>query len=1007
MDAWDKPEAKDKPNVAKDRKKWSRARAAATRKFGAKNSYVKNMWATRKYNQSGGKWKKSLVEEDSGSGNIDWEKVLNEYGKYRVAYKENLLALKELNPYVFVWSETDHMPMPNATVDPNDLEKWNEATQKLQGAAAQVIRFEKTFNGLRTPGNMVTAETLARSAPAGVTSQTLALALGVTEQDHKQAWENFSLLMAKRIYESRFGKSMPWDDMEPLRKDAPFAGEHHSGEVDEESGEDEGSAGGTGEKSGMVLRWDGAHRYSVPVVVNATFGDLSKQDKFAVRLAHKLAEDPEKTAQLQHAIRTNARLDWVIFPWLRPAQERHFNQGVFQYMAHYLNAASNVNHRWGAAAKGRALQRARDHVAKIQTERKMIVRGELKHLKLAERYKHDRVQAGTIAANNIKERIETGKTTGHHAQNQVDVGEGSKQLIPLQGQHGPTAYDQHENEHFMQNVPRAHPGRTGGQWLSATHSLSGVDMPELFHAMKLAGVMRRQPQFRGVPARQAIRLNVGLPTVSRKEWKDWQSWNQHQGETTSAFFDRKFAEFEALETLGVKRDAQGNPIGGGGRPNPSNWRTVFAQFMNGQILAANPNNPNGPPIQITVTPQMRQDVYKAAARQAVNRGVIRTEQEFQSLTARQRHRYLRLVMHEMHKNAHPELYGEERERRFAAARLREGRRGGERPDITPRGAQQFAMREPAAARPSGRQEVPLSTGRAGDVRRQPGQPRGARGRTESGRPIPRNRGRLWAPFTPNADQPGSGAARTTSFPGQRNSTRNRQRRMVPGPQNAPVGSPARRARPLNPRPPAPPRQPRQPRQPRPNRLNSWRTASWVANTPQEKIDELNRIEAYIQRLSGRIATGTPEQGRPVADLDNAKRAWVTANKRFLNVMTNPNATEQRKQAAIQSYQTAMNAAATFFGRQFITQVGNGIRQRAEAGQRTPQQDFTPQTRQDRTGATVASDFGKLSARKRAIGRQRQKLSGKIRALEQSMYLLNRGLVKAQLADWMENQQVAR
>lgn len=55
---WEKPEAKDKANIAKNKKKWGRSRAAATRKFGEKNSYVKNMWAARHYKKHGGKWEK-------------------------------------------------------------------------------------------------------------------------------------------------------------------------------------------------------------------------------------------------------------------------------------------------------------------------------------------------------------------------------------------------------------------------------------------------------------------------------------------------------------------------------------------------------------------------------------------------------------------------------------------------------------------------------------------------------------------------------------------------------------------------------------------------------------------------------------------------------------------------------------------------------------------------------------------------------------------------------------
>lgn len=55
---WDKPEAKDAPNKAKNKAKWAASKRASSKKFGKKNSYVKNMWAVRHYNKHGGKWKK-------------------------------------------------------------------------------------------------------------------------------------------------------------------------------------------------------------------------------------------------------------------------------------------------------------------------------------------------------------------------------------------------------------------------------------------------------------------------------------------------------------------------------------------------------------------------------------------------------------------------------------------------------------------------------------------------------------------------------------------------------------------------------------------------------------------------------------------------------------------------------------------------------------------------------------------------------------------------------------
>lgn len=53
---WKSAAAKDKPNHAKNRKKWAAARAAATKKYGKKNSYVKNQYAARLYSKRGGSW---------------------------------------------------------------------------------------------------------------------------------------------------------------------------------------------------------------------------------------------------------------------------------------------------------------------------------------------------------------------------------------------------------------------------------------------------------------------------------------------------------------------------------------------------------------------------------------------------------------------------------------------------------------------------------------------------------------------------------------------------------------------------------------------------------------------------------------------------------------------------------------------------------------------------------------------------------------------------------------
>lgn len=652
VEAWDKPEAKDAPNTARDPKKWARARRAATRKFGAKNSYVKNMWAVRWYNKRKGEWKKSLTDNTGVA--VDWEKVLNEYGKNKIAYKEHKNDVDFLNPYVFVWSETEHMPMPNPTVDPNDLEAWTEAKKRAQGAKAQLVRFEKTFRWLRQePGRVVTAQTLANLAPSGITADALATALGVRSEDLAQAQLSLDDWLDNRLSMAFLNKSQrSW--LEPLRKDAPFSGEHQGGAIGDDDQKDT-NRWGSGEKGGMRVRWDAAHNYMKPIAVHGKWDEIDPDDQAAIMFAHKMVG---KEAELNSLSKDGKSHDWVVHAWLRPHQQRFFLQGLYQYQKHHENAASNRNSRWGPAARQRALQRAREHVAKVEDERYKIVTGEYKPFKLTDRYKHDKVQPGTIAARNIKEN-----NNGHHAANEIDVD--SKVLIPQQGQHGPTSYDQHENEVERQKAPRAAPGISGDQFMRESHSVAGVELGELFDAMKNAGLQRKQPEFRGMSARQAKRINAGLDPVSRKTWKDWQSWDRKPGETEDHFLSRKLSEFFMLRE---------------GKPNPSSWRTVLASFYNGQI-----DTSDGP---IPVSNKMRHNFDRAAARMAVNRSVISREEEWGSLPFKVKWKYRVHVAHELHKNAHPERYGREEERDFARRRL----------DAQEQGQAVPAMRPPAQRR---------------------------------------------------------------------------------------------------------------------------------------------------------------------------------------------------------------------------------------------------------------------------------------------------------------------
>ena len=111
------------------------------------------------------------------ASNFPKQRVIGQAGMLDTARFTNFVAT-ELNPIVFVWSDSSKIPMPNPTVDPNDLETWNNAVSNAEEARSVIIKFEKTLRRIVPPGRVVTAETLARFAKPGVTPEALATALG-------------------------------------------------------------------------------------------------------------------------------------------------------------------------------------------------------------------------------------------------------------------------------------------------------------------------------------------------------------------------------------------------------------------------------------------------------------------------------------------------------------------------------------------------------------------------------------------------------------------------------------------------------------------------------------------------------------------------------------------------------------------------------------------------------------------------------------------------------------
>lgn len=402
----------------------------------------------------------------------DWIKLLNQYNQNQNAYTEKMNVIDDLNPIVFVWSEVAQMPMPNPMVTPNDLEVWNAAKNEAEKKYSEIVQFRKTLQ--TTYGRTVTAETLRKLAPPGVTDSALASALGVDSSGNINGSDTFERMMAKRLYllHRQLFKSYV-AGLTALSKKMPMAGEH--------SGEGEGTFG---MKGGMRLRWDAAHNYVKPVIVQGELGDLSKEDRFAIRSANRISG--MKTQQVESGADGSKR--WRVHMFLRPHQERFYQEGMKEYVAKH------------------GPEKASKRINKIENERRKIVKGEWKPLKLTDRYSADKVQQGTIAHKKIAE----GSNDGDNADAGKAGVSSEKQLVPNEGTHGPVATDQHDSEMGRGNVPRASQGAVTGK-------VKRMDMPAVAgavtHTKLFAAVSsakgRADPALRGMNARRAREMNGG------------------------------------------------------------------------------------------------------------------------------------------------------------------------------------------------------------------------------------------------------------------------------------------------------------------------------------------------------------------------------------------------------------------------------------------------------------------------------------------------------------------
>lgn len=376
---------------------------------------------------------------------VDWEDILSDLERHVKAYRENLFVAEELNPIVFVWSETGKTPMPNPTVDPNDLETWNMAMENAEQAQQRIIKFEKTFNKILPPGKVVTAATLARYARPGVTPEALAMALGVGEGEQNDYPLHVSLDVAKRLA-----------DFWRVKKSLPIL-QHYTQ-----------SKGSFGTDNGMRMRWNAAHNYMHPTTVKGNWDELPKQDKFAIMLATKIANPGKskkdilagKLYESQRGADRDGKATWTLFRWLRPAQESYYQSERQSYIGRH------------------GQEKARKEVARVEKERHAMVRGDIKPYALIDRYAHENVQQRTHASKQIMQ-------SGKKAEGVKDVSDNSP-AIPIEGQHGLTPMPMHSGEASRLKIGRPSSSSytaPAGASAATPHTVEGYDLPSLFNAL--------------------------------------------------------------------------------------------------------------------------------------------------------------------------------------------------------------------------------------------------------------------------------------------------------------------------------------------------------------------------------------------------------------------------------------------------------------------------------------------------------------------------------------------
>lgn len=551
---------------------------------------------------------------------VSWEKILSDYVNHQRAYQEHMNKVEDLNPVVWSWSDASKLPIINPTVDNTAITEQEREKKRAADEHKILLGIENVAKTMIRNGNMVTADLLQRFAPPGVSAQALAMALGISENGRSPGEISGEFLMAKRAYQQHRTMEKSWfDGLEYLRKDEPM----------------EAHADKFGMKGGMKMRWDAAHNYKGHNNVHED--DLSDADRFAIQTATDLSGGKSQK---------NRDGTYRVFVWLRPGQEEFYQRELQKYKDKHTDEDSGLT------------EQAAKHIKKVETERAMIVAGDIKPYKHVERYKKDKVQPGTIAAKNIKmgttdshgPKIDEGEELDPDEAYEQFVDSESKQLIPQQGQHGPTAYSMHPGELERMKVGRAGVGRRQRQEGEAAiqrtepEKVEGVSFPTLWRATANSedyGVKRRDPEHRDV-------IEAGPGGVMRPA----------RPKSNPTIRRRKTVNLPDVAPPG------GTPHGR--HFTEGAWRQLVDDAIAGRVKIVR----NGEVQEVDLRPQEKLNLIEAAARLAKKGGAIEDTSEFSGLNARAKKKWVTAVVKELHMNRYSDRYGTASQRASRADRIR-------------------------------------------------------------------------------------------------------------------------------------------------------------------------------------------------------------------------------------------------------------------------------------------------------------------------------------------------